>query len=180
MNRGRKNVLHSHEIDTSHCSHLVRRKYGAQNSEHWSYVEGNMPQRVLVVHSPHSGRSSKLPDAIKQLEQAGLVVTNSISIADLDGLPAQGASWKESGVDVAIAAGGDGLVGGVMTHIAKSDLPLGILPLGTSNDIARALLIPQDIDEAAQVIVQGKHAHLPIILPSYRVSQVCIMCRHEE
>jgi diacylglycerol kinase (ATP) len=114
-----------------------------------------MPQRVIVIHSPHSGRSSKLPDAIKHLEQAGLEVLNSISIADLDNLPAQGTVWKESGVDVAISAGGDGLVGGVITHIAKSGLPLGILPLGTSNDIARALLIPQDISKAAQVIAQG-------------------------
>jgi diacylglycerol kinase (ATP) len=115
-----------------------------------------MPQRVIVIHSPHSGRSSKLPDAIKHLEQAGLEVVKSISIADLDNLPAQGTSWKESGMDVAIAAGGDGLVGGVITHIAKSGLPLGILPLGTSNDIARALHIPQDIGEAAYVIAQGK------------------------
>ncbi|HYB01454.1 MAG TPA: diacylglycerol kinase family protein [Ktedonobacteraceae bacterium] len=114
-----------------------------------------MPQRVLVVHSPHSGRSSKLPDAIKHLEQAGLEVVNSISIADLDNLPAQGIVWKESGIDVAISAGGDGLVGGVTTHIAESGLPLGILPLGTSNDIARALHIPQNIGEAAQVIAQG-------------------------
>ena len=113
-----------------------------------------MQQRVIVIHSPHSGRSSKLPDAIKHLEQAGLEVVNSISIADLDDLPAQGTSWKESGMDVAIAAGGDGLVGGVITHIAESGLPLGILPLGTSNDIARALHIPQDIGEAAHVIAQ--------------------------
>jgi diacylglycerol kinase family enzyme len=114
-----------------------------------------MKQRVIVIHSPHSGRSSKLPDALKHLEQAGLEVVKSISIADLDNLPAQGPVWKESGVDVAISAGGDGLVGGVVTHIAESGLPLGILPLGTSNDIARALLIPQDISKAAQVIAQG-------------------------
>jgi diacylglycerol kinase (ATP) len=121
-----------------------------------------MPQRVLVIHSPHSGRSSKLPDAIKHLEQAGLVVTASISIADLDHLPAQGTLWKERGVDVAIAAGGDGLVGGVVTHIAESGLPLGILPLGTSNDIARALHIPQEIGEAAQVIAQGKEQEVDV------------------
>jgi diacylglycerol kinase (ATP) len=114
-----------------------------------------MPQRVILIHSPHSGRSSKLPDALKHLEQAGLEIVNSISIADLDDLPAQGTLWKERGVDVAIAAGGDGLVGGVITHIAESGLPLGILPLGTSNDIARALHIPQDIGEAAHVIAQG-------------------------
>jgi diacylglycerol kinase (ATP) len=92
---------------------------------------------------------------MKHLEEAGLEVIDSISIADLDNLPAQGTHWKESGVDVAIAAGGDGLVGGVVTHIAEGGLPLGILPLGTSNDIARALRIPQDISEAALVIAQG-------------------------
>ena len=121
-----------------------------------------MPQRVIVIHSPHSGRSSKLPDAIKHLEQAGLEVVKSISIADLDNLPAQGKAWQENGVDVAIAAGGDGLVGGVITHIAESGLPLGILPLGTSNDIARALHIPQDIGEAAQVIAQGNEQEVDV------------------
>jgi diacylglycerol kinase (ATP) len=121
-----------------------------------------MPQRVILIHSPHSGRSSKLPDAIKHLEQAGLEVVKSISIADLDDLPAQGNTWKERGVDVAIAAGGDGLVGGVITHIAESGLPLGILPLGTSNDIARALHIPQDIGEAAEVIAQGKEQEVDV------------------
>ena len=121
-----------------------------------------MPQRVILIHSPHSGRSSKLPDALKQLEQAGLEVVKSLSIADLDTLPAQGKVWKESGIEVAIAAGGDGLVGGVITHIAESDLPLGILPLGTSNDIARALHIPQDIGEAAQVIAQGREQKVDV------------------
>jgi diacylglycerol kinase (ATP) len=121
-----------------------------------------MPQRIILIHSPHSGRSGKLPDALKHLEQAGLEVVNSISIAKLDDLPAQGTPWKESGVDVAIAAGGDGLVGGVITHIAESGLPLGILPLGTSNDIARALHIPQDIGEAAQVIAQGKEQEVDV------------------
>ena len=121
-----------------------------------------MPQRVILIHSPHSGRSSKLPDAIKHLEQAGLEVVNSISIAKLDTLPAQGTPWKESGVAVAIAAGGDGLVGGVITHIAESGLPLGILPLGTSNDIARALHIPQDIGEAAHVIAQGREQEVDV------------------
>ena len=106
-----------------------------------------MSQRTIVIHSPHSGRSEELSEAIAHLEQTGVEVVNKISIADLDNLPAQGPTWEESGIDVAIAAGGDGLVGGVTTHIAESGLPLGILPLGTSNDIARALHIPQDLHE---------------------------------
>lgn len=112
-------------------------------------------QRVIVIHSPHSGRSSKLLEAIAYLQQTGLEIVNTISIASLDDLPAQGTIWKQSGIDVAIAAGGDGLVGGVITHIAESGLPLGILPLGTSNDVARSLHIPQDLNAAAQVIAWG-------------------------
>ena len=66
-----------------------------------------MPQRAIVIHSPHSGRSEKLVEAITHLEQTGVEVVNTISIADLDQLPAQGTTWKESGIDVAITAGGD-------------------------------------------------------------------------
>jgi diacylglycerol kinase (ATP) len=121
-----------------------------------------MSQRTIVIHSPHSGRSEQLAEAITYLEQTGVEVVNTISIADLDDLPAQGPTWKESGIDLAIAAGGDGLVGGVTTHIAQSGLPLGILPLGTSNDIARALLISQDLHQAAQVIAQGKEQPIDI------------------
>src|SRR6266702_3410432 len=119
-------------------------------------------QRVVVIHSPHSGRSSKLSEAITYLEQTGLEIVNTISIADLDNLPAQGPIWKANGIDIAISGGGDGLVGGVITHIAESGLPLGILPLGTSNDIARSLHIPQDIGEAAHVIAQEREQEVDV------------------
>ena len=113
-------------------------------------------QRALVIHSPHAGRSAQLSAAQTLLEQVGVEIVNSISIAELDNLPSQGAIWQESGIDMAIAAGGDGLVGGVITHIAESSLPLSILPLGTSNDIARSLAIPQDLQSASQVIARGR------------------------
>lgn len=127
-------------------------------------MEGTLhkPQRAIVIHSPHSGRSAELDEAITYLEQTGLEIVKTISIAELDNLPSQGMTWKESGIDVAIAAGGDGLVGGVITHIDESGLPLGIMPLGTSNDIARSLHIPLDIQQAAQVIAQGKEQKVDV------------------
>src|SRR6266404_8727620 len=120
------------------------------------------PQRVIIINSPHSGRSAQLSEAITHLQQSGIEVVNTIAIATLDNLPPQGTTWKESGIDVAVAAGGDGLVGGVITHIAASGLPLGILPLGTSNDIARSLQIPQDIESAAQTIARGKEQEVDV------------------
>jgi diacylglycerol kinase (ATP) len=113
------------------------------------------PQRAILIHSPHSGRSVHLSQGLTLLEQAGVQVASALSIAELKALPPQGAVWQEQGMMIAIAAGGDGVVGGVITHLAASSLPLGILPLGTSNDIARSLRIPQNLPQAVEVIAQG-------------------------
>ncbi|HEX6554131.1 MAG TPA: diacylglycerol kinase family protein [Ktedonobacteraceae bacterium] len=113
------------------------------------------PQRAIVIQSPHSGKSAHLSQALTLLEQAGVKVASVLSIAALNSLPPQGAGWREQGMTLAIAAGGDGVVGGVITHLAGGGLPLGILPLGTSNDIARSLRIPQHLPQAVEVIAQG-------------------------
>jgi diacylglycerol kinase (ATP) len=118
--------------------------------------------RVLVIRSPHSSRTDKLSAALDYLKQAGIDVVDVISIASLDGLPDQGQTWMERGIDIAIAAGGDGVVGGVITHIAECGLPLGILALGTANDVARSLEIPQDAQKAAEIIAQGRQVEVDI------------------
>lgn len=125
-------------------------------------------RKALIVHSPHSGRASELGQALADLQREGFAIVESLAISDLDGLAAQGNRWAASGIDIVIAAGGDGLVGGVITHIAESDLQLGILPLGTANDIARALHIPQDIRLAAKTIAHGqaKAIDIGVALPA--------------
>jgi YegS/Rv2252/BmrU family lipid kinase len=58
-----------------------------------------------------------------------------------------------------VVAGGDGSLHAVVTTLyRRNDLKnavLGILPLGTGNDFARTNDIPLDIEEAAQVLVDG-------------------------
>jgi diacylglycerol kinase (ATP) len=117
---------------------------------------------AIVIHSPHSGRSAQLAEAITAIRQNTIDIVGVISIADLDGLTPQGEQWKQQNIDLVIAAGGDGLVGGVITHIAESGLPLGILPLGTSNDIARSLSIPLNLSAAAAVLIKGKRKAIDI------------------
>ncbi|HEX8035881.1 MAG TPA: diacylglycerol kinase family protein, partial [Ktedonobacterales bacterium] len=70
--------------------------------------------------------------------------------------------WRERGYSAAIAAGGDGTVGAVASHLTGSGLPLGILPFGTSNDVARSLGVPLDLDEASEAIAHGAPAQVDI------------------
>lgn len=109
-------------------------------------------KRALVIYSPASGRAVQLQQALDALGEAGIEIIETIPIDSLAQRPAQGQNWIEQGVEIAIAAGGDGTIGSVINHIAGSALPLGIMPLGTSNDIARSLNIPLELSHAARTI----------------------------
>ncbi len=57
-----------------------------------------------------------------------------------------------------VAAGGDGTIGGVSSYVANSGAIMGIVPLGTSNDIARSFNIPMRIEDAVHLFTTGKIA----------------------
>jgi YegS/Rv2252/BmrU family lipid kinase len=59
-------------------------------------------------------------------------------------------------VDVVAAAGGDGTVSAVATGLTGSDVAMAIIPVGTSNVLARELRIPIDLDGAIGLIA-GPH-----------------------
>src|SRR5690606_15238279 len=59
--------------------------------------------------------------------------------------------------DIVVAAGGDGTLNEVVNGLAEQDYrpKLGVIPMGTTNDFARALHIPRDIPKAVDIIVRG-------------------------
>jgi diacylglycerol kinase (ATP) len=59
------------------------------------------------------------------------------------------------GFDLVVAAGGDGTVSDVIDGLIGSSKPLGIIPTGTGNLIARELGIPDDVDAAVEVIASA-------------------------
>lgn len=60
-------------------------------------------------------------------------------------------------IDAIIAGGGDGTIHTVAGAVAGTDIPLGIIPLGTLNHFAKDLRIPLLIGDAVAVIADGMH-----------------------
>ena len=58
-------------------------------------------------------------------------------------------------VDAVVVGGGDGTILSSVGGAIASGLPLGIIPLGTFNELARTLAIPLDVKAAAQLLRNG-------------------------
>ncbi|NJM69083.1 MAG: lipid kinase [Scytonema sp. RU_4_4] len=59
-------------------------------------------------------------------------------------------------VDIVIVGGGDGTLNAAVDALVETQLPLGILPLGTANDLARTLGIPNSLPEACKIIANNQ------------------------
>jgi diacylglycerol kinase family enzyme len=58
--------------------------------------------------------------------------------------------------DALVVGGGDGTLSAIATKLAGSTMPIGILPLGTSNHFAKDLKLPESIEDCIEVIARGE------------------------
>lgn len=117
-------------------------------------------RRARLIYNPTAGRelvSKRLPELLDRLENAGLEASCRATYKPWDAVH-EAYLAAERGFDIVIAAGGDGTVHEVVNGIVRHPNPpqLGIIPGGTTNDLARTLQLPKDIGEACQVIATGK------------------------
>lgn len=64
--------------------------------------------------------------------------------------------------DRVVVAGGDGTLNAAAPALVETGLPLGIIPAGTANDLARTLGIPDDIPAAVRVIREGHRRRIDL------------------
>ena len=70
---------------------------------------------------------------------------------------------KQDKPDRVVAVGGDGTLKLVATHLLNTSIPLGIIPAGSANGMARELNIPTDLTACLQLLVDGTPAPLDVI-----------------
>ncbi|MCP3762297.1 diacylglycerol kinase [Domibacillus sp. A3M-37] len=119
-----------------------------------------MTKRARIIYNPTSGRElfrKHLPEALEKLEKAGYETSAHATTGEGDATYAARIA-AERKFDVVIAAGGDGTLNEVVNGLAGQEHrpKFGVIPMGTTNDFARALHIPRDIQGAIDVITAGE------------------------
>lgn len=66
--------------------------------------------------------------------------------------------------ELIVACGGDGTVNGVVNGIAGSGRTLGVIPLGSGNDFATSINLPDKTEDCLRILKQGNRKRIDLIL----------------
>jgi YegS/Rv2252/BmrU family lipid kinase len=120
-----------------------------------------MPLALLVNPSSAGGRALKLLPRVEAALDAGRAVFRVQRTRGLEHGAEQALLAVEAG-EVPVVMSGDGLLGAVGGAMAGSETPLGIVPGGRGNDLARALSIPEDPEGAVGVLLAGESRRIDV------------------
>jgi diacylglycerol kinase (ATP) len=110
---------------------------------------------ALLIVNGHSRRGAGAAETVTRvLRESGvpIIARDCERASDLSAL----ISATKGEIESMIIGGGDGTLNAALPGLLETGLPLGIIPLGTANDLARTLGIPTDLAAAARIIACGK------------------------
>nr|WP_174267814.1 diacylglycerol kinase family protein [Nocardioides zeae] len=116
-------------------------------------------------------RSVVLP----RLRDAGFEVLDLVG-RDVDEARRLAGAAVADGVEALVACGGDGTVHLALQHVVPAGVPLGVVPAGTGNDLARELGLPADPRAAADRIIAGPRRTLDVARVGDRYVATVVAC----
>lgn len=113
-------------------------------------------RRAVLVVNARSRRGRRLyAQAGARLADAGFTLLGAYPVDRPGELEASLAAAADLAPDLLVAGGGDGTIGAAARLLAHRDIALGLLPLGTTNNFARTIGVPLDLDAAVATLVGG-------------------------
>jgi len=119
-----------------------------------------MPRTLLLINPLSRRGADEAKTATEALRAAG----HELMIPDArdPGRYADIVREHKGRVDIVVIGGGDGSVKLSVGGLLDLGVPLGVLPLGTANNLARNLGLPLDLAEAIKVITGGRHQKIDV------------------
>jgi diacylglycerol kinase (ATP) len=124
--------------------------------------------RYRVIRNPHAGTKKGIArnaisrdELVVLLERHGLG-SDVVETLDKEAARREARRAMHDGIDVVVAAGGDGTIGAVASALLGTDVALGVLPLGSVMNIPRMLGLPRDVDAAAAALATGERRRIDV------------------
>src|SRR5262245_11226183 len=118
-------------------------------------------RKVLLIVNPAARRAAAdRVVAERALRASGVEFV--VLPTEAPGHPAELASRHGESYDAVFALGGDGTAADVIGALAGDGPPVGVLPGGTGNVLARALKIPLNLDAAIPALLSGDETRLDL------------------
>lgn len=131
--------------------------------------------RTLIIVNPFAGHD----DALQVRRRLGAAFAGLDMPFDLAQTERSGHATElaraavEQGYARVVVCGGDGTLAEAATGLAGTATPLGLIPLGTANQVAQNLGIPLALDAAVRVIADGHTATIDVGRIDDRVFALC-------
>ncbi len=119
-----------------------------------------MRRRFFLIFNPHAGLSRRAAvEAVTQrlIAAGGDVMWSSAATAEAASAAAREAALSGA-FDAVIAAGGDGTIRQAVIGLQGTEVPLGIIPLGTGNVLAHEIEVDRRPDALADMLRSGRVA----------------------
>ena len=162
------------------CAHWARTRpsgtAGAASAPHHAWQWHRRPRaaeivreahETLVLINPASGRRDRHDDAERMRQVTAALRTHGIESRVV--IPPSPLTVRKiarasaaQGKPLLVVAGGDGTVKEAAVELAGSTTSLGVIPLGTMNNVAKSLGIPEDIEGACALIGAGASRRLDL------------------
>ncbi|NCR02102.1 MAG: lipid kinase [Microcystis aeruginosa L211-101] len=120
-----------------------------------------MTKRALLLINRHSRKGKEnFAQTVELLNHWDFEII-SVPLKKVEDIPFLMEKYR-SNIDLVIVGGGDGTLNAMVDVLVETQLPLGIIPLGTANDLARTLGIPNSIAEACRIIAEGNLKYIDL------------------
>ena len=111
-------------------------------------------QRMLVLLNSKACRGKEdIHPILDRFAAAGFSLVVESSLAK--GAVSDAIIERRNDVDCVLVCGGDGTANRAARGLMQTQLPMGLLPMGTANDLARTLDLPLQLEQAADIIIAG-------------------------